>query len=326
MNTESEQTLMHVVRLLVEGIGRHVVTVDPAEAARFRRSVEEVSQKLQEEISPAELLVRAGSVVQALEDHASRSTQDLQLQMAELQHMVKMLTATVSAISAAGETNVGRLGEIEKQVESASALDDVRTIKARLADCLTDIRRETQRQRKETGATIEQLTQGLSEARRTVVDTATGTVRDEVTGLGLRADAEAAMAEPARPGGQTFVAVMVLERLQAVNRKFGVEIGDQILAEFGRVVRRSLQPDDRLFRWGGPALVALVTRPATIERVRVEISGIMDAKWEHTIRTASRSILLPITSRWAVMPLMAAPRLLYHKIDVFAAAPSARDQ
>lgn len=326
-NTESEQTLMHVIRILVEGIGRHVVTVDPIEAARFRRNVEEASQKLQEKISPAELLVRAGSVVQALEDHAARTIQDLRTQMSELQNMVKMLTGTVSAISAAGDTNVGRLGEIEKQVESVSAMDDIRTIKARLGDCLADIRKEAARQQKDTGATIELLTQGLSEARRRAVNVSPslaatdGSPRDEVTGLGTRAEAEAAMAEPVQPGGQTFAAVMVLERLQSVNRKFGVQIGDQILAEFARLVRRSLPPNDRLYRWGGPTLVALMTRPATIDRVRMEVGEIMDAKWEKTIQTASRSILLPITARWAVMPMMAAPRLLYHKIDVFAAAP-----
>ena len=325
LNTEAEQTLMHVVRLLVEGIGRHVVASDPSEGARFRTSVEEVSGKLEEEISPAELLVQAGSVVRALGDHASRTTHDIQAQIAELQNMVKMLATTVSAISTAGANNVVRLGEIEKQVQGASALDDVRSIKARLSDCLADIRREAERQQKETGATIAQLTQGLSEARRTTVDVATGAVRDEVTGLAPRADAEAALAEAVKTGGQALVTVMVLERLQVVNRKFGMEIGDQILAEVARITRKNLPPEDRLFRWGGPTLVALVTRTVNIERVRMEIAGIMDSKWEHTIQTASRSILLPLTARWAVMPMMAAPRLLYHKIDVFAAAPSARE-
>jgi GGDEF domain-containing protein len=325
LNSEAEQTLMHVVRLLVEGIGRHVVTLDPSEGARFRTSVEEITQKLEEDISPAELLVQAGSLVRAMGDHASRTTQDLHSQVSELQNMVKMLTMTVSAISSAGAMNVGRLGEIEKQVHGASALDDVRTIKARLADCLADIRREAERQQKETGATIDQLTQGLSEARKTTVDVTSGAVRDDVTRLATRADAEAAMTEPPKPGGQVFVTVMVLERLQAVNRKFGVEIGDKILAEFARLVRKSLPADDRLFRWGGPTLVAMMTRPAAMERVRMEVAGIMDAKWEHTIQTASRSIMLPITARWAVMPMMAAPRLLYHKIDVFAAVPGARD-
>ena len=150
-----------------------------------------------------------------------------------------------------------------------------------------------------------------------------GATRDPLTGLPERAEAEAALAEPVK--GQTFAAVLVLERLQSVNRKFGVEIGDQILAEFARLVRKNVPAEDRMYRWGGPTLVVLMTRPATIDRVRMEVAGIMDGKWEKTIQTASRSILLPITARWALMPMMAAPRLLYHKIDVFAAAPGVGD-
>jgi hypothetical protein len=51
----------------------------------------------------------------------------------------------------------------------------------------------------------------------------------------------------------------------------------------------------------------------------------MESRWEHTIQTPSRSILLPIAMRWAVFPMMAAPRLLFHKIDVFAGSSQIPD-
>jgi GGDEF domain-containing protein len=55
---------------------------------------------------------------------------------------------------------------------------------------------------------------------------------DDVTGLPMRADAEAALAEPVKARGQTFAAVLVLECLDNVNRRFGKEVGNEILAEF----------------------------------------------------------------------------------------------
>ena len=76
LKTDTEQTLMNVVRLLVQGIGLHVVANDPADALRFRNSIDDAYRDLLAEISPAELLVRVGSVVQALEDYASRTTQE----------------------------------------------------------------------------------------------------------------------------------------------------------------------------------------------------------------------------------------------------------
>jgi len=34
---------------------------------------------------------------------------------------------------------------------------------------------------------------------------------------------------------------------------------------------------------------------------------------------------LPVAARWTVLPTMAAPRLLFHKIEAFAAVPGAQD-
>ena len=320
LNTDSEQTLMHVVAFLVEGIGRNVTAADTDHAARFRRISDEARARVRADISAAELLVLAGSLVQALEDHASRAAQEQRTQFEELQHMVAMLTGTVSAISSSSQTNVGRLGEIEKQVSGISVLDDVRQIKARLGDCLADIRAEADRQQKVTVAMIEHLSQGLSDSRKSDVNQVSGAVVDTITGLPIRPAAEAALAEPARRDGHTFAAVMVLETFQSVNRKFGKEVGDEVMAEFTRLVQRNLPKADRLFRWGGSTLVAVLVRAATLERVRHELAATLATGWEYNIRTPSRSVLLPLTPRWVVIPNLTAPCMIYQKIDSFANA------
>jgi len=64
-------------------------------------------------------------------------------------------------------------------------------------------------------------------------------------------------------------------------------------------------------------LVGILARPNRLERVRDEIGRIMEVKYEHTVRTASRTILLPISIRWALFPMMAVPRLLTQKIENF---------
>ena len=51
----------------------------------------------------------------------------------------------------------------------------------------------------------------------------------------------------------------------------------------------------------------------------------MEVKYEHTVRTASRTILLPISVRWAVFPLMASPRLLSQKIENFISFQSSHE-
>ena len=316
---------MHVVRVLVQGIGQHAVAGEADECLRFRESIKEVSDALVDDIAPADLLVHAGSVLSALESHNRRTTSRLHLQQMELQNMLKMLTSTVGIVSAVSDANVNRLNEIEMQVASASELDDVRMIKGKLSDCLSDIRKEAENQRKETGATIKQLTQGLDEARQRSLSILENPEQDVVTGLPLRPEAETALAQSGKGGPQSYVAVLVLDRLQTLNVRFGREAGDEVLAEFSRMIRKLLPPEDRIYRWSGAALLAIMPRAVSIERVRSEIGRIMETKLEHTIQTPSRSILLPVGARWTLFPMMAAPRLMYQKIDAFAAAPVPRD-
>jgi GGDEF domain-containing protein len=118
---------------------------------------------------------------------------------------------------------------------------------------------------------------------------------------------------------------MVVDRLQAVNAALGSEAGDQLLRYFSGYVQRGLPSGDQLFRWTGASLLALVLRPTKIETLREEIRYLVEQKLEYTVRTATRSVRLPVTARWTLFPTMASPRLLIQRIDSFASMQPVRD-
>jgi len=322
LDTESEQTLTHVMRILVEGIGQHAAAGDAEDCARFRETVREFLDGLVDGISRAELLVRAGSVLNGFEDYNHRTIKHQRLRTEELQNMVKMLASTVKVVSAASNSNVGILGDIEARITMVSQLDDVRIIKAKLSDCLIDIRKEAERQQKETGEIIEQLNHELNHTRNHPADPHTGEGRDVITGLPLRPEAEVALAQLGKAGIRAYVAVLVVDRLPALSRRFGREASDEVLITFTRMIAKQLLPEDRLFRWAGPAFLALLPRNNSLEIVRNEVGRIMAARLEHTIQTPSRSIMVPIAARWILIPMMAAQRLICQKIDAFTATPA----
>jgi len=316
-DNETERALLHVVHVLAQGIARHGGLGDADSRLRFQENIDRIVEAILGEITQEELLVQAGAAVTTLEEHRREFTRHQDLHHVEFQKMVKMLTSTVAVLSATGETNAGRLAEIEQQMVSASGLDDVRMIKSRLAECLSAIRKESERQRREVGETIDRLRQGLEGGERSP-DSPEATERDGVTGLPQRAAAEAALCNAGQAQGRAFAGVLVLDRLQALNTRFGRSVGDEVLAAFAATVAKQLPPVDRLFRWGGPALVTLVSHAGNIEQARGDIARIVEAKVEHSIETQSRSILIPIAVRWTVFPMMAAPRLLFQRIDTFA--------
>jgi len=242
-----------------------------------------------------------------------------------LQNMVGMLTKTVQSMTAASEENVGRLKQIEEQIVSVTQIEDVRVLRSKLENCLIEIRQETERQRLHTAQHNAEAVQGNVNLKGAVHGTQRPSPEDPVTGLPGRAAAEKALAGAIATERPAYVAVLAVDRIQTYNVNFGFEVGDQVLLTFAEFVRGKLRAGEEVFRWTGPALAVLVSRPNRIETVRHEIGVMMEHKFEHTVRTPTRTIHLPIATRWTVLPMMATPRLLIHKIDGFVSQLSPED-
>lgn len=321
-SAEDEQALRRVVHRLLEGIEKHAAAGDSEECSRFRETIRRFATALDESEPHSELLVQAGALINGFEEYNHFAAKQQRLRTVELQHMVKMLTATVRAITASRSAHTSALADIEQRITAASQLDDVRVMKATLAECLTGIRKESELQQKEAAETIDRLNQGIHAAQEHIGAVRGGETPDTVTGLPGRQAAEAALVKVDQPA---YAAVMVLDRLQALNARFGRAVGDDVLAAFTEFVRKNLRPEDRLFRWGGPTLLVLLPRPENIECVRNEVARMMATRMEHTIQTPSRSLLVPVSARWTVLPVMAATRLMCQRIDIFAAPPGLRE-
>jgi GGDEF domain-containing protein len=260
-------------------------------------------------------MLQAGAAIQALEDYNRRTGQYLRVRSNGFQSIVKMLTSAIGEISTAGQESVGRLRQIETKIATASQADDIRTLKEQLTVCLDEIRKEAERQKLSATSTVDRLRLDLDRTR-------TETTSDPVTGQPPRSEAVEYIADICASGQTAYVVAIVLDRLQTVNVSFGSEAGDQLLRYFAGSVLRSLQPGDHLFRWAGASLLAVAIRSSRMETVREEIAHLFGRKMDYTIRTATRSILMPVTARWAVFPLTKPPEQLIQKIDAFASLPA----
>ncbi|HEX3748800.1 MAG TPA: diguanylate cyclase [Bryobacteraceae bacterium] len=300
---ETLETLLRVVRLLLQGIDQHAIEGDPDDLGGFRTGIQKLTHALEGELTASELLVQAGSALHSLEDYNRRTSRYLRRPAGEWQAAVAMLASAMAGMQAGNPVQAGRLRDVAARVRSLTSAEEAHKMRLELAECLTELR-------------LEARVQKDAEAREEPAPS--GTAADTVTGLSTRAQAEEALAGAWQTDPPSYVAVMALDRLQIFNMRFGHSVGDEVLRYYGEFLRARLRPGDRLFRWGRQALVALLPRANRLEIVRDELGRVMDARCEHTVQTASRTILLPISSRWTVFPSMAAPRLLVHKIDAFA--------
>jgi len=307
---------MRIVQLLLQGIERHAIEGDPDDLAQLRASIQRLTNSLGGGLAISELLAQAGAALRTLEDYNRRTARYLRRPAGEWQAVVTLLTSAIAGMAADGEESTRRLREIAGRVRSASGFEEVHQLRLELSECLAELQPETRRQKDQDAR---------APVTATVESAPSPEGKDPVTGFPSRPQAEEAVAHAWQTDPPSYVAVMVLDRVPMFNARFGHSVGDEVLRYFGEFLQAQLREGDRIFRWGRATLVALLPRPNCLEIVRDEVARLMDARCEHTVQTASRTILLAIAARWTVFPSIAAPRLLIHKIDAFSGMKTGAD-
>lgn len=324
-NRDADATYRHVIELLLQGIALHTVQGEEAAYERFQADIERLATTLTSDAKPAELLVAAGELTRALEDYGRSTTEFIRRQNSELQNMVSMLTQTVIKVGSNSETSVAKLRDIEKALAHARMVEDIKVLKMRLGECLDTVHAEAERQKTDGQAAIAKLELELSATRDRVGVVAHPKEVDTVSGLPSKGEAERALRSVAAAPEGKYVVVVVVNRVNAVNARFGYAVGDQILIRCAQRFRTGLTESDELYRWQGPAFLAILSRKARIDEVRSEIRRFADAPQEETIDVGNRNVLISVSSNWSVLTASSSFESLHKKIEAFTAAQVPRE-
>jgi GGDEF domain-containing protein len=320
-NDELATALLRMNRLLLQAIRLHAVEVDPSDLERFQAEMQQLEARLDSARGGADILVTAGAAIKALEAYNRRVGRTMRAQLLELRQMVSTLTEGVEKLAAGHERSITNLRDIGKQVERASTIEDIRLLRAKLADCVSELEREVSRQKEESAQVITRL---KTEINRVSSQIKPENLLDPVTGLPFRAAAERALEAACAEGAHVHVAVFVVDRLALVNARFGYAVGDKLLNAFLERLRKHLSAADPIFRWSGPTIVALLERAAPTPVIEREMRRFASERHEEFIQVGGRSIILSVACSWTLIPafeyLSAEP--LIAKIDQFIAAQS----
>lgn len=322
---EVETSYGRMIDLFLQGVSLHAVEGDKVDYSQFRSDMDGFALRLTSEQPISERFVVVSEALRALADYNRRTSQYLRTQNAELQKMITMLTQTVIAVGTNSETSVAGLQGIERALEETRLVDDVRLVKAQLGECLQTVRVEAVRQIEEGKATRASIQRELARSQDRIGGFSVGPRVDPVTGLRGMVEAQQALQAASAEPGNKFLLLFVVNRLQAVNARFGTVIGDQVLALAAEHFRGALPAEDILYRWHGPALVAVLSRTSDIGYVRDEIRLFAEKKLEKNFAIGSRSVLLPISTSWTVFPIVPPVDALLRKVEVFTAAQLSRD-
>jgi GGDEF domain-containing protein len=293
-----------LVTFLIDKIGSQAVAVDAAEYAVFSSEIESIANRITTEVTSDSLLVIAGSAAQALDSYNQRISRLFHKQGADMQGIIRMMAETVVQIGGQNTRSVQRLHEIGDQFESAGEIKDLAQLKGHLSECLRGFREEAQHQRELAETLIANLREQI-ESRPAWASPEEHERVDPITGLPGKDACMRALQEPVGIGKRRYVVTMSVNRIQSINARFGNPAGDHVLNAFGKFVGKQLPATDKLFRWTGPAVVAVIERSEMLDRVRAQIKRIMDIRLDEKLELGERSVLIPVSSAWSVFQLIA---------------------
>ena len=319
---EEEAAYRRVISMLLEAVAAHALNLDGDACRSFRERIGEVRLAMTSETTVEELLGDAGAAVQAIGDYARETSRLVDAQGVEMQNTIAMIAATSADMGGVGRRALAPLLKIGDGAERAAAVEDASALKARLQQCLGGIREEA----KQPKAGSDQMVEALRREVPGKQESSRNAGLDPVTDLPWEIAAQAQFLSAVRTGEQKHVAVFVLGSAQRINLRFGRAAGDEVIRALKQYLAGRLESGDRMFRWPGPAIVALLASKEPFERVRARLKRFLEKPIERTFDINGRSVLIPLSIAWSVFALSLPLAVPNRQIHDFIAGQGYRDE
>jgi GGDEF domain-containing protein len=214
----------------------------------------------------------------------------------ELKSVMRTMTETITYLSESRTRSVHHLQFVSRELEQSAQIDDIRLLRSRIMSCLDVVREETVRLQSESVARSQEVREQIG--RATTVSEVPPPPRfgimDTVTGLPVRRSAERTLGETVQTGGSAAIAVFVVTRLSAINSKYGRAVGDEVMLRVANHFAKHLSSDTLLYRWSGPALVALINVQDNADAINRAWSKAAAVKQEINLETKERSVFVVV--------------------------------
>jgi GGDEF domain-containing protein len=272
-------------RLLVDAVAANTIPGREADFRAFNRTMKGLAHKMEKPPSALSLLELSSEAVEAIETYAERTAGYYRERNEHLQSMVAMLTETLADVSGQSDDSVARLQAIEKQIERASGLEDISSVRNNLESCLGALREAANQQKKVSMATVDRL--------RDHIDIAQHRIEQDRPQAGL-SSAELDLAtdmsnDMPEVTATAYVAAFKLQRSDHIGLRFGEVAKHQMLTAVNQSLKSVLGPNDRLLRWKGTSFVMFLHSTSTINEMRVLLSEAVARTGQHYIEVGKKS-------------------------------------
>jgi hypothetical protein len=312
---DEAEALRQALLLLLDGIATHSVRGRGTDLKVLCMALERLVRRMGEQPCAMGVLNASVEAVKALETYGQRTSEYIRQQDEQMRSMVAMLTEIVAEVPGQTESSVARLQAIEKQIERASGLDDIRMVRANLKNCLLALRNAAAQQRSTANATVQRL--------QSQINAATGQAASEQKPAAAHDD-PGAFSTPELPENvgesslAAYVAAFKLQRADHIVSRFGEHTKNQMVSVIGAQLKTALGPEDRLMRWKGASYLMFFKSAAARHEIRAHLLGVVTATGQQHVEVGRKSALLSVGVDWALYAQPDYPSLAAVLADVDA--------
>lgn len=270
--------------------------------------------------SPVEILNLVAIAIDSLKRHHDSVIREMRGPIAESRRTAHVLADDLRRVSNSQSEMQRKLQQMRNNLNTPFSPKESRAWRERMLQdvdaILSDSDTEAAAQRR-----VVNLVETISRPETTGATTTTDV--DTTTGFPGRKHAESSIAYACQDGCDAVVVVLVMNNMRTITNSFGTDFGNVLLQRFAAAVRDRVGDYGELFRWDGPVVIGLV-RGNKAARVRAAVGELLQDPI--FVKTSNASVQVPISARWAILPISASPRLVFQNVDRFADLPGADQQ
>ncbi len=279
-------------------------------------------EELKQQASSSQILIAAGAIAESLA-HYNKHTQG-------------QVDGIVGESRSILEKFVSHLSDVYDNPQSEHTIQELRAAIAqpstpasqhKVEECLNRLSQEAADRSRQARELSERLQDRVTILEQTLDATGStpaasvsspNTIVDPCTGLAVRSEGEAAIRRAVSEGMHGYVAVFYLHRMALANARFGEAIGNQVIMFASQHLATAVtKQHDQMFRWTGPAFVAVLERAEAMLSVSNEVQRTISSPISRFFETPTRSVYLPIKITGDVIPLEGSYAEVSDKIERF---------
>ncbi|MBL8178406.1 MAG: diguanylate cyclase [Bryobacterales bacterium] len=199
----------------------------------------------------------------------------------DLRDMLRLVSSATETLQTQSDGSGAEWNRFTTEVERIAALGDLQDVRSNLRREVRHMNECMQAMVRDNALVIGRLRTELATMRKRTNDAEEQLVLDPLTGVCNRRGIEESLEERARAGESFCVVFFDIVRFHAVNDRYGLETGDEVLRQFSQRLASSIRDSDRAGRWSCDRFVAVIGCPVHIGIARArQIHAKVNGRYE----------------------------------------------